>query len=136
VILSNLSDFRTGQLARKIADVYLADEFLEPPTPRQRQRPQRDRPEPITLSSSQLQKYAGNYYSDELEFTYTFTLEGNSLILRIRETSHTLIPYAIDSFGWGRRKLDFTRNSENKITGFTLEEGIVKNMKFTKIDLQ
>ncbi len=132
VILSNLSNFSPGRIARKIADLYLADQFKDPPTPRQRQRPQRDRPEPIMLSSSQLQKYAGNYYSDELEFTYTFTLEGNSLILKIRETSHTLIPYAIDSFGWGRRKLDFTRNSDNKITGFTLEEGIVKNMKFIK----
>jgi hypothetical protein len=88
----------------------------------------------MTLSSSQLQKYAGHYYSDELDFTYTFKVENSNLILELRETSHTLSLYAIDSFGWKGRKLDFVRNKENKITGFTLEEGIVKNMKFKKID--
>ena len=37
VILSNLSTFSTGRIARKIADLYLADQFTESPTPRQRQ---------------------------------------------------------------------------------------------------
>ncbi len=136
VILSNLSTFPAGRIARKIADLYLADQFTEPPTPMQQQYPPRERPEPMTLSSSQLQKYAGHYYSDELDFTYTFKVENSNLILELRETSHTLSPYAVDSFGWEGRKLDFIRNEENKIIGFTLEEGIVKNMKFTKIDLQ
>jgi CubicO group peptidase (beta-lactamase class C family) len=134
VILSNLSNFRPGRIARKIADMYLADQFTEPPSPRQRQRSQREKPKPISISSSQLQKYAGNYYSDELDITYILDVKNNNLILELRETSHILTPYAINSFGWGRRKLDFARNKEDKITGFTLEEGIVKNMKFTKID--
>jgi CubicO group peptidase (beta-lactamase class C family) len=133
-ILSNLSTFPTGRIARQIADLYLADQFKEPPLQKQRQR--RKIPEPISLSVSQLKEYVGKYYSDELDFTYTFKVENTSLILEVRETSHTLIPYAIDSFGWGERRLDFTRNEENKIKGFALEEGIVKNMKFTKIDLQ
>ena len=133
VILSNLSNFRTGQIARKIADLYLADQFSEPPTPGQGQRPQRDRPEPITLSSLQLQKYAGNYYSDELDITYTLDEENNNLVLKLRETSSTLTPYSTEIFGWGRRNLEFTRDKENNITGFVLQAGIVKNLRFEKI---
>jgi len=133
VILSNLSNFNTGRIARKIADLYLADQFPEPPTPRKRQRPQRDRPEPITLSSSQFQKYAGNYYSDELDITYILDVENNNLVLKLRETSSTLTPYSTESFGWGRRNLNFTRDREERITGFVLQAGIVKNIKFQKI---
>ncbi|NOR15026.1 MAG: DUF3471 domain-containing protein [Candidatus Aminicenantes bacterium] len=133
-ILSNLSTFPTGRLARQIADLYLADQFKEPPPPRQRRL--RKSPEPVSLPVSQLKEYIGKYYSGELDFTYTLKVENSSLILELRETSHTLSPYGIDSFGWRDRKLDFTRDEENKITGFTLEEGIVKNIKFTKIDLQ
>jgi CubicO group peptidase (beta-lactamase class C family) len=132
VILSNLSNFAPGRIARKIADLYLADQFTEPPTPRQRERSSEKRPRPITLSSSQLQKYAGNYYSDELDITYALDVENNELILKLRETSNTLVPYSLDSFGWERRKLEFKRNREDKITGFVLQEGIVKNIKFSK----
>ncbi len=133
VILSNLSTFRTGSISRKIADLYLADQFLEPPTTRQRQRPQRDKLEPITLSSSQLQKYAGNYYSDELDITYTLDVENNNLVLKLRETSSTLTPYSTENFGWSRRNLNFTRDREKRITGFVLQAGRVKNLRFQKL---
>jgi CubicO group peptidase (beta-lactamase class C family) len=131
-ILSNLSNFPTGRVSRQIADLYLADLFKEPPLPRQRRR--REIPKPISIPVSQLKEYVGKYYSDELDFTYTFKVENSSLILELRETAYTLSPYAVDSYGWRGRKLDFTRDEENQVTGFTLEEGIVKNMKFTKID--
>ena len=134
VILSNLSTFPTGRIAKQITDLYLADQFKEPPSTTQKRRCKI--PEPISLPVSQLKEYIGKYYSDELDFTYTFKVENRNLILELRETSHLLSPYAIDSFGWQRRKLDFIRDKENKIIGFTLEEGIVNNMKFTKIDLQ
>jgi CubicO group peptidase (beta-lactamase class C family) len=134
VILSNLSNFPTGRIARQIADLYLADLFKEPPSPRERRS--RKIPEPISLPVSQLKEYVGKYYSEELDFTYTFKVENSSLILELRETLYTLSPYAVDSFGWRGRKLDFIRGENNKITGFTLEEGIVKNMKFRKIDAE
>jgi CubicO group peptidase (beta-lactamase class C family) len=131
-ILANLSNFPTGRIAGQIADLYLADLFKEPPSPRQRRR--REIPEKISLPVSQLKEYAGKYYSDELDFTYTFKVENSDLILEIRETLYKLSPYAVDSFGWRGRKLDFNRDEENKITGLSLEEGIVKNVKFKRID--
>lgn len=132
VILSNLSTFPAGRIARQIADLYLADQFKEPPSQRRRRR--RQIPEVISLPESQLKGYAGKYYSEELDFNYIFKVENASLVLELRETLHPLSPYAIDRFGWNGRTLEFIRDEENKIAGFTLEEGIVKNMKFTKTD--
>ncbi|MQY61489.1 serine hydrolase [bacterium] len=133
VILSNLSNFSTGRIARKIADLYLADQFTESPTPRQRQRPQEERPKPVKLTSSQLQTYAGNYYSDELDITYILDVESNNLVLKLRETSSILTAYSTDNFGWGRRRLEFKRDGEKRIIGFILQAGRVKNLKFQKI---
>ncbi len=133
VVLSNLSNFSTGRIARKIADLYLADQFTESPTPRQRQRPRGERPKPVKLSSSKLQKYVGNYYSDELDITYTLDVESNNLVLKLRETSSILAAYSTDNFGWGRRRLEFKRDRGKRITGFILQAGRVKNLKFRKI---
>jgi CubicO group peptidase (beta-lactamase class C family) len=118
VILSNLSTFGTGRIARK--------------TPRQRQRPRGERPKPVKLSSSQLQTYIGNYYSDELDITYTLVVESNNLVLKLRETSSILAPYSADNFGWGRRRMEFKRDKDKKIIGFILQAGRVKNLKFQK----
>ena len=136
VILSNLSTFNPGRIARKIADLYLADQFTESPAPRRRERSPKNRPEPISLPISKLQDCVGKYYSDELKITYTLTVENKNLILTLRETSYSLTAYSIDSFGWRsgelELELEFTRNKENKITGFVLREDIIKNMKFKK----
>jgi CubicO group peptidase (beta-lactamase class C family) len=133
VILSNLSTFSTGRIARKIADLYLEDQFTESPTPRQRQRPREERPKPIKLSSSQLQTYVGNYYSDELDITYTLEVENNNLVLKLRETSSILTAYSTDNFGWRRRSMEFKRDKDKRIIGFILQAGRVKNLKFKKI---
>jgi len=133
VILSNLSTFNPGRIARKIADLYLADQFTEPPTPRKRQRTHEERPESITMSSSQLQEYIGKYYSDELDITYTFEVKNNDLILNLRETSSILTPYSTETFGWGRHNLYFTRDREKRITGFVLQAEDVKNIRFQKL---
>jgi CubicO group peptidase (beta-lactamase class C family) len=133
VILSNLSTFNTGRTARKIADLYLAGQFIEPPTPRRRERNPEEKRESITLSSSQLQEYIGKYYSDELDITYTFEVKNNDLILNLRETSNILKPYSTETFGWGWRNLSFTRDIEKRITGFMLQAGRVKNISFQKL---
>jgi hypothetical protein len=80
-----------------------------------------------------LQTYAGNYYSDELDITYTLGVESNNLVLKLRETSSILTAYSADNFGWDRRGLEFTRDRKKRITGFILQAGRVKNLKFKKI---
>jgi CubicO group peptidase (beta-lactamase class C family) len=133
VILSNLSNFSPGRIARKIADLYLEEQFTESPTPRRRQRPRGEKPKPVKLTSSQLQKYIGNYYSDELDITYALDVESNNLVLKLRETSSILTAFSTDNFGWGRRRLEFKRGKDKRIIGFILQAGRVKNLKFQKI---
>jgi hypothetical protein len=133
MILSNLSTFNTERIIKKISDLYLADQFTESPAPRQRQRPRGERPKPVKLTSSVLQTYVGNYYSDELDITYTLDVESNNLVLKLRETSSILTAYSTDNFGWGRRKLEFKRDRAKRIIGFILQAGRVKNIKFQKI---
>jgi CubicO group peptidase (beta-lactamase class C family) len=133
VILSNLSTFSTGRIARKITDLYLADLFTEPPASRKKKCLPEEKPEPITLSSSQLQEYRGKYYSDELDITYALEVKNNNLILSLRETSSILMPYSNESFGWGRHNLYFTRDREKRITGFVLQAEDVKNIRFQKL---
>jgi len=133
VILSNLSSFDLDRIAKEIPDLYLADQFTKPPAPRHIHRPRKKKPEPITLSLPQLIEYIGKYYSDELEIIYTLLVENNNLVLKLRETSNTLTPYSTESFGWGRRNLNFTRDGEKKITGFVLQAGRVKNLRFQKL---
>jgi len=137
VILSNLSSFRPGRIAREIADLYLADQFTEPPVSRQRQRRSEQRPKPISLSLSQLREYSGQYYSEELKINYSLVVENKNLILTLRETPYNLTAYSLDNFVWqsfeSEFELKFMRNKENNVTGFELQEGIVKNINFEKI---
>jgi hypothetical protein len=129
-ILSNLSDFPTGRIARQIADLYLADEFTEPEAPQERR--ERKKAETISLPSSRLMEYVGKYYSDELDVLYALEVVDGGLVLELREKLHELSPFAEDRFGWEGRELQFARDQEGRITGFSVEEGIVKNIKFMK----
>ncbi|MFC2164226.1 serine hydrolase domain-containing protein [Acidobacteriota bacterium] len=137
VILSNLSTFRPGRIAREIADLYLKAQFTEPPLSRQRQRPSRQKLTPISLSLPQLKEYAGTYYSDELKINYVLTMENENLTLTLRDTPYNLKAYSLDNFVWqsfeSEFELKFMRNKENDITGFKLQEGIVKNIEFKKV---
>jgi len=140
-ILSNLSTFSPGKIAMKIADLYLADQFTEPPTPRRRERPSQPKLKPISIPPDKLKEYVGKYYSQELDIIYTFVVENNNLVLKLRETSTDLLPYSVDSFGFGdyeggRCQFRFTRDKHQKINGFVLKAGEVKNIKFRKLNEQ
>jgi hypothetical protein len=132
VILSNLSNFPTGRIARQIADLYLAEQFTEAAVLRERPNP--TLPEPMSVPVSQLEEYGGKYYSDELDVLYALRVEKGQLVLELRETLHALSPFAVDRFGWRGSELRFARDQEGRITGFTIEEDMVKNLEFVKVE--
>ena len=89
-----------------------------------------------TMDPSQvnLADYAGDYYSQELDVTYHFRLEDDILVVQIdkKATAACSIsgPDAISMYlGLAR----FLR-SGGKITGFELDSGRVKNLKFEKLN--
>lgn len=134
VILSNLSSFRPGRLARKIADLYLADQLEEPPVSRDQARPRAARPEVVALPIDELQAFAGDFYSDELDYFYSFQVREGNLQIEVRGNRTDLVPYVGGRFGWGRRELTFLRDDNGAVSGFTLDAGNVRNLKFRRVE--
>ena len=88
----------------------------------------------MTPTPAQLNEYAGNYYSEELDVTYTLSVQGGKLALRRRRSKDMpLDPAFTDAF---RRDdlglLRFTRNKQNRVTGLLLTAGRVRRLRFTK----
>jgi len=138
VVIFTNNSISPGRIAGRIADLYLADQFTEPPPEREERQPRQQRtpqtrPEPITLSASQMQEYVGIYYSDELDVFAAIKMENNNLVMKLGSTSNNLTAYSPDNLEWGRRSIEFVRDSQKKITGFILQAGSVQNLRFTKI---
>ena len=133
VILSNLSSFRPGRIARQVADLYLADQFNETQDSDERDRTRPDAPDPVGRLTPELEAFTGDFYSEELDFAYSFMVEANSLQLEIRGSRIKLLPLSEDQFGWGRRELNFFRDESGIVSGFTLDAGDVQDLNFQKI---
>lgn len=137
VIFSNRS-MGPGRFARRIVDLYLADQFTEPAPPQQerqsrRQREVQERPEPVALSSSQLQEYAGFYYSDELDAHAILEVEEGALVMRLGMHSAALSAFPSDVFEWRRSRMEFVRDSGRTITGFILNAGRNLSLEFKRV---
>ena len=133
VVLSNLSTFGSGRLARRVADLYLADLFTEPMASGGQTRARPMPPEAVTLSMAELEAFVGDFYSEELDISYSFDVRGGGLQLELRGNRTTLRPYPDDRFGWGRRELIFDRDQRGLVFGFTLEAGGVQGLRFRKV---
>lgn len=142
VIHANLGSFNPGRIARSIADIYLADQFTEPPAPKP-QRPKQKRPEVINLSTGQLEKFVGEYYCDELDAAAILELENHNLVLKLGRHKSNLTAISSESFlatylnddaySLSNRKLDFKRDRKKRITGFVMQAGRIQNLRFEKI---
>ena len=73
-------------------------------------------------------------YSDELDYFYSFQVREGSLQLELRGNRTDLVPYVSDRFGWGRRELTFLRDDNGAVSGFTLDAGNVRNLKFRRVE--
>jgi hypothetical protein len=88
------------------------------------------------LDERKLAEYIGDYYSVELGTTYTIVVENNKLVAQHRRHSDMLLnPTIEDRFEgprWFFRLIHFTRNKENRVAGFRLTGGRVRNLSFVK----
>ena len=84
-------------------------------------------------SPAQLSEYAGVYRSPELDPAYELTVDRNTLVLhRLKNKPDTLQPVTLDLFSANVGTLRFTRTPQGKISGFLLNTGRVKNLRFEK----
>jgi len=87
----------------------------------------------IDPESVKVEAFTGSYYSEELNTTYTFKAENNSLILNYKDNPNIkLFPVQLNEFGNNNRTL--YRFNKDKSLLFLSCDGTVKNIKFVKIE--
>ena len=85
------------------------------------------------LTASELAAYAGVYHSDELQVTYTLSVKEEQLFLQIRSGSTTEItPSGKDKSTANVGSMAFERDDHGTVTGFVLQSGRVRNLRFVK----
>ncbi len=89
------------------------------------------------LPNQNLDEFVGNYYSEELNVTYSMSMENNNLILSYPNNKGILIKEGVkDTFGANRRtKYTFNRGNNGKVISFNVaSEGTAKDILFEKIN--
>jgi len=142
VILSNLGSFNPGRLAYTIADLYLADLFTED-RKSERDNNQKEIPKIITLPLDQMEKFGGEYYSDELDATAFLRLDRKGIVFKLGRYTGDLAPISSntflgtylndDAYDLEYRKIEFVEDREKRISGFVMETDQIKNLMFKKI---
>ena len=136
VILCNLDTFNPLRLTEKVADLYLADALapVEASEPEKAAEPaEATKSEPLT--PEQLTEFEGDYYTEELDTTYSIRVHGNQLVAQHIRHDDILLTYTDGHFlgnAWFFPKIHFTQDDTGHVTGFKLTGGRVKNLHFQK----
>ena len=88
-----------------------------------------------TYTSPQLNEFSGTFYNEEIEATYTITLKDDKLVLQRKNVDGDtpLIGQFADAFSAaGTGGIRFTRDNQNRVNGFLLTTGRVRNLRFVK----
>jgi CubicO group peptidase (beta-lactamase class C family) len=81
----------------------------------------------------ELADYAGDYYSDELGAAFKVLAKDGGLFLTAKHISEVkLMPTIKDEFTVGNLIITFVRDTQNRVSGFNLDGGRVKNIEFGK----
>jgi len=91
------------------------------------------RVEPFVPTAAGLAEFAGTYRSDEIEAIYRMVARDGSLRLeRLKATPAPLTPLVADTFTSPLGIIRFVRGEGNRVTGFVLDSGRIRRMRFTK----
>ena len=136
VILCNLDTFNPLDLAEKVADLYLDDIFApkEAAESEKATEPAEEtKSEP--LAPEQLAEFEGDYYTEELDTTYTIRVREDRLVAQHIRHNDILLTYADGHFlgdSWFFPEVRFTQDDTGSVTGFRLTGNRVKNLYFEK----
>lgn len=94
-----------------------------------------ERVEPASYTSEQLAQFAGKYYSEEIDVTYTISLQGDKLVLRRKNVDDAPLQLLFaDTFSSvGSGTFSFTHDKQNQISGFLVNTGRVRSLRFNKM---
>ena len=136
VILCNLDTFNPLSLAEKVADLYLVDvlapvEAFEPEKMAEPDEGTKSEP----LVPEQLAEFEGDYYTAELDTTYTIGVRGDGLVAQHRRHDDIVLTYTDGHFrgeAWFFPEIHFLRDDTGRVTGFRLTGNRVRNLYFEK----
>ena len=140
VILANAANMNPSTLARQIADVYLAEHLK--PVPKSAQGPSvtaagRGAAPPASWQpdAAELQAYAGEYRSLELQTSYVLEVRAGELVARhFRTGERRLRPVEKDRFqapAFGEMR--FLRRADGTIEGFTANGDRIRQLRFDRV---
>lgn len=96
------------------------------------------RVEVFDRTSVNLSDFSGDFYSEELSTTYSFTIVDDSLVAKhSRLSDFNLSPIKKDMFtgeAWFFGQVEFIRDAANAITGCKVSNGRVRNLLFEKVN--
>ena len=136
VILCNLDTFNPLSLAEKVADLYLAAVLAPVEVSESENASKPDagvKSEP--LPPEQLTEFEGEYYTEELDTTYTIVMHEDGLVARHRRHDDIGLTYTGGHFrgdSWFFPEVHFLRDDIGRVTGFRLTGNRVRNLYFEK----
>jgi CubicO group peptidase (beta-lactamase class C family) len=87
----------------------------------------------VTPTPAQLAEYAGRYYSEELQTTFMLVADSGGLVLRGRNLpTEPLRPLGADEFTVSYYTLRFSRGADRRVSGFAMDLGRIRNLKFVR----
>lgn len=94
------------------------------------------RVQPLQIGSSELSKFTGNFHSDELNTTYTLSIEDGRLMVKIRNNALTLLDAASESefYSVDFGTVVFHSEVDHHISGFGLFTQQARDITFTKLN--
>ena len=92
------------------------------------------RADTVTLTPAQLAECAGDYRSDEVEATQTWKVEKGQLVMYANNRRlGVLEPAYRDGFTRGGAVIDVQRDAKGRITGYLVESGRVRHLRFSRV---
>jgi hypothetical protein len=92
------------------------------------------RADSATLTPAQLAEYAGEYRNDEVETTQVWKVEKDQLVVYANNRRvGVLEPSYKDGFTRGDNVVDVQRDARGRITGYTVEAGRVRHLRFMRV---
>jgi hypothetical protein len=141
-ILGNLATIDPGELAHRVADLYLGDRLGPKPQPKKKDEPKAGRPPFPDLKCEELGAFTGKFYSVELEVLYTVVVRDGRLVVEHPKGEVAVRAVAPDEFDTVGRSdavfdtIRFTRNAANAVNGFKLSTARARNVRFAKVELK
>jgi CubicO group peptidase (beta-lactamase class C family) len=134
-VLCNLASITTAPLARRVADIVLGDRLTGPATSGAAPGVTTAPAAPPVKPVPDLSIYAGRFYSEEVDATFTVTAKSDQLFAQRETEPKPLVLQAqgADQFRFtGGMVVRFIRNASGTVESLAVDAGRVRNIRFVR----